>query len=65
MQWRPVVSSSIVVAAIAVAVVEAPERAVRLYGEWFYPRLQATLTTGRHCMRDAGRDRRAITESRT
>jgi Protein of unknown function (DUF3810) len=44
MQWRPVVSSSIVVAAIAVAVVEAPERAVRLYGEWFYPRLQATLT---------------------
>jgi len=44
MRWRPVVSISIVVAALAAAFVEMPGQAVRLYGEWFYPRLQATLT---------------------
>ena len=44
MRWRPVVSMSIVAAALAAALVEAPERAVRLYGEWFYPHLQNTLT---------------------
>jgi hypothetical protein len=44
MRWRPVVSISIVVAALAVALGEAPEPAVRLYGESFYPRLQHTLT---------------------
>ncbi len=44
MRWRPVVSISIVVAALAAALVEAPEQAVRLYGGWLYPRLQATLT---------------------
>jgi hypothetical protein len=44
MRWRPVVSISIVGAALAAALIEAPARAIRWYGEWFYPRLQATLT---------------------
>jgi hypothetical protein len=44
MRWRPVLQISIVLAALAAALAGAPAQAVRLYGEWFYPRLQATLT---------------------
>jgi hypothetical protein len=42
--WRPAFTSSIIIAALGAAAVGAPEQAVRLYGEWFYPRLQSTLT---------------------
>ena len=44
MRWRPVLKLSIVLAALGAALVGAPGQAVRLYGVWFYPRLQASLT---------------------
>jgi len=44
MRWRPIVSVSIVLAALGAALMGAPERVARAYGDWFYPRLQASLT---------------------
>jgi hypothetical protein len=44
MRWRPVVSISIVAAALAAGFVRMPAWAVRLYSDRLYPRLQATLT---------------------